>query len=92
MSDAASLPAAMALQCSEMSLPTGAFNDPPHTAPGLPHWLSGEESACQCRRPELLEVDKSSWRRRWQATPMFLPEESQGWGSPAGYGPWGHKE
>ena len=24
------------------------------------------------------------WRRKWQATPVFLPEESQGWGSLVG--------
>ena len=24
------------------------------------------------------------WRRKWQPTPMFLPGESQGWGSPVG--------
>ena len=25
------------------------------------------------------------WRRQWQPTPVFLPEESQGWGSLVGY-------
>ena len=25
------------------------------------------------------------WRRKWQRTPVFLPGESQGWGSLAGY-------
>ena len=24
------------------------------------------------------------WRRKWQPTPVFLPRESQGWGSPMG--------
>ena len=24
------------------------------------------------------------WRRKWQPTPVFLPEESQGWGRPGG--------
>ena len=24
------------------------------------------------------------WRRKWQPTPVFLPEESQGWGSLVG--------
>ena len=24
------------------------------------------------------------WRRKWQLTPVFLPEESQGWGSLVG--------
>ena len=29
------------------------------------------------------------WRRKWQPTPVFLPGESQGWGSLVGYSPWG---
>ena len=32
------------------------------------------------------------WRRKWQPTPMFLPGESQGWGSLVGYRLWGHTE
>ena len=31
-------------------------------------------------------------RRKWQPTPILLPEESQGQWSPAGYSPWGCKE
>ena len=32
------------------------------------------------------------WRRKWQPTPLFLPEESQGWGSLVGCRLWGHTE
>ena len=32
------------------------------------------------------------WRRKWQPTPLFLPGESQGWGSLVGYRLWGHTE
>ena len=32
------------------------------------------------------------WRRRWQATPVFLPGESQRWGSLVGCRLWGHTE
>ena len=32
------------------------------------------------------------WRRKWQPTPVFLPGESQGWGSLVGYCLWGHTE
>ena len=32
------------------------------------------------------------WRRKWQPTPVFLPGESQGWGSLVGCGLWGHTE
>ena len=33
-----------------------------------------------------------SWRRTWQPTPVFLPGESQGWGSLMGCRLWGHTE
>ena len=29
------------------------------------------------------------WRRKWQSTPVFLPGESQGWGSLVGCRLWG---
>ena len=32
------------------------------------------------------------WRRKWQPTPVFLPGESQGWGSLVGCSLWGHTE
>ena len=32
------------------------------------------------------------WRRKWQPTPVFLPGESQGWGSLVGCRLWGHTE
>ena len=32
------------------------------------------------------------WRRKWQPTPVFLPGESQGWGSLAGCHLWGRTE
>ena len=32
------------------------------------------------------------WRRKWQPTPVFLPGESQGWGSPVGCRLWGRTE
>ena len=31
------------------------------------------------------------WRRKWQPTPVFLPGESQGWGSLVACRLWGHK-
>ena len=31
-------------------------------------------------------------RRKWQPTPVFLPGESQGWGSLVGCRPWGRTE
>ena len=60
---------------------------------GLPRWLSGEESTCQWRRrgfnPWSGEIPL---RRKWQPTPVFLPGESNGQRSLAGYNPRGHKE
>ena len=32
------------------------------------------------------------WRRKWQPTPVFLPGESQGWGSLVGCRLWVHTE
>ena len=32
------------------------------------------------------------WRRTWQPTPVFLPEEFRGQRGLAGYRPWGCKE
>ena len=59
----------------------------------LPRWLSGKESACQCRRCRFNPwVRKLPWRRQWQPIPIFLPEKSHGQRSLVGYSPWGHKE
>jgi len=42
-------------------------------------WLSGKESACQCRRCGFHPwVGKIPWRREWQPTPIMLPEKSHG--------------
>ena len=38
------------------------------------------------------QVKKIPWRRAWQPTPVFLPEESHGQRSLAGYGPQGHTQ
>ena len=47
----------------------------------------------QCGRPEFNPwVEKISWRREWQPTPVFLSGEFHGQRSPASYSPWGCKE
>ena len=44
---------------------------------GLPMWLSGKESTCQCRRCGFNPwVKNIPWRRKWQPTPVFLPGKS----------------
>ena len=56
----------------------------------LPSWISGKESACQCKRHGFdPRVRKIPWRRKRQLTPVFLPEESHGQRSLVGYSPWG---
>ena len=35
---------------------------------------------------------EGNWRREWRPTPVFLPGESQGWGSLVGCRLWGHTE
>ena len=62
----------------------------------IPRWLSGKESACQCRRHKRCGfnpwVGKVPWRRTWQPTPVFVPGESHGQRTLAGYSPWGRQE
>ena len=57
----------------------------------FPGGASGKEPACQCRIPKRLGFDlldgKIPWRRAWQPTPVFLPRESHGQRSLAGYSP-----
>ena len=57
---------------------------------GLPRRLGGKEPTCQCERPEFnSRVEKIPWRRKWQPSPVFLPEKSHGQRSLVGYNPWG---
>ena len=55
-----------------------------------------KKTTCQYRRRKRHGFDswvgKIPWRRAWQPTPVFLPRESHGQRSLAGYGPWGCKE
>ena len=37
-------------------------------------------------------VRKNPWRREWLPTPVFLPKESHGQRSLAGYSPWGREQ
>ena len=51
-------------------------------------------SVClQCGRPRFDPwAGKIPWRRKWQATPVFLPGKCHGPWSLVGYHPWGCKE
>ena len=63
---------------------------------GFPGGTSGKEPTCLHRRRKRRRfhpwVGKTPWRRAWQHTPVFLPEESHGQRSLAGYRPWGREE
>ena len=65
--------------------------DHPHLHLGLPGWLCGKEFACHYRRHRRPR-DKIPWRRKWQPTPVFLPEKSHEQRSLADCSPWGSKE
>ena len=59
---------------------------------GLPWWLSGKESACQCRTCQFNPwVGKIPWRSKWQPTLVLLPGKSHGHRSLAGCSPWSHR-
>ena len=60
---------------------------------GLPRWLGGKESTCQCRRCRYHPwVGKIPWKRKWQRTSVFLPGESGGQRNLVGYSLWDCKE
>ena len=53
----------------------------------------GKESTCNLGDLSLIPwVGKIPQRRAWQPTPVFLPGESHGQRSLAGYSQWDHKE
>ena len=55
-------------------------------------WLSGEESALQCKRHWFdPRIGKISCRRKWQPTPIVLPGKSHGQRNLATCSPWGWK-
>ena len=56
-------------------------------APGLPQWLSGKESTCQCRR----WVQSLGQEDPLENAPVFLPGKSREQRSLVGYSPWGCK-
>ena len=63
---------------------------------GLPRWCNSKESAYQCRRYTQCGfepwVGKIPWSKKWQPTPILLPEKFHGQRSLLGYSLWGCKE
>ena len=59
----------------------------------LPGGSDGKSICLQCGKPGFDPwIGKIPWRRKWQPTPVFLPGESHGKWSLAGYSPWGCRE
>ena len=71
--------------------PTLAWKIPWMEEPGGPQSMGslrvGQDSATSLSLFTFMH-----WRRKWQPTPVFLPGESQGWGSLVGCHLWGHIE
>ena len=57
---------------------------------------SSKEPTCQCRRHKRCGFDpwarKIPWRRTWQPTSVFLPEEAHQQRNLVGYSPRGRKQ
>ena len=60
---------------------------------GWHHWLNGQALRVGHDWATSLSLFTfMHWRRKWQPTPVFLPGESQGWGSLMGFRLWGRTE
>ena len=59
---------------------------------GFPGGPRGKEPTCKCKRYKRrglnLWIRNIPWRKAWQPAPVFLPGESHGQRSLAGYSPW----
>ena len=54
-------------------------------------WKTAVHGVAECQT-RLSDFTFMHWRRKWQPTPVFLPGESQGWGSLVGCHLWGCTE
>ena len=66
------------------------MTDFPGSTTGKKNCLPIQESEERCRFDPW--VRKIPWRKAWEPIPVFLPGESHGQRSLAGYSPQGHKE
>ena len=63
------------------------------TSFGFPGSSDSKESSCNAGElGSIPGLGRRKWRRKWQPTPVFLPGESHGQRSLAGYSPWDCKE
>ena len=74
----------------------GSLQPDIHFFRGFPGGASSKGPTCQCRRQKRCGfspwVGKIPWRKAQQPTPVFLPGESHGQRSLAGYSPQDHTE
>ena len=63
------------------------WTEEPGRLPSMGSWRVGHD-----RATSLSLFTFMRWRRQWQPTPVFLPGESQGWGSLVGCRLWGRTE
>ena len=71
----------------DLGLNSSSFNSTYCDLTGFPHSSVAKELACQAGDPGSILGQEDPW----QPTPVFLPGESHGPRSLAGYSPWGHK-
>ena len=64
---------------------------PEGQGPSLAHLCTCQD-LIQCMEYSRCSVKNSTYRRKWQPTPVFLPRESTGQRSLGDYSPYGHKE
>ena len=77
----------------KLSTASSLFFCQPETALNNPRWLRQWRIHLKCGTSQFYPwFGKIPWRREWQPTPVFLPGESLGQRSLAGYSPWGCKE
>ena len=93
--------------CAPVRAPTPTLLCPKHNSPRCPHLDPSGTAVAERKERENQGLpppnqlpgrdlaghqDRSSWRRKWRPTPIFLPGKSQGHRSLVGYSLWGHKE
>ena len=58
---------------------------------GLPRWCGSKEPTCTAGGAGSIP-GKIPWRRKWQPTPVLLPQKSRGQRTLVGYSPRGYQE
>ena len=61
---------------------------------GIPRWLNGKDSTCQCRRQRRYKFDplkEDPLKEKTTTHSRILARKCNGQRSLAGYGLWGHK-